>query len=318
MITYPLSIRKKECIQLDHELLLENIEDVETAILAEIEAFFGKKFIAEAWERLDTEGEGVIDFSEYLIYDFIAKDGTTVLKGIDERADTMNVPEEIMAMMKGSKLSAYEVYALAGKCFYKDIFTKVDFVVNTEDAGPAGMLFIGRLYPVASGYAPKLTGRYMPINHRESLLLGVMNRMKLDEDIHGRTDPGYFVSKNPELFYWFQQAIDHVEIINEVDEEELYQVYVSYYGFESRKAVKEKLITLEHLVLEEDDGATTVFSHRNDEGMLISEWVLTHNMLEVNAVSELHRKSGKDYLEMSLGNLVAHLHDKVENLDTIL
>lgn len=303
---------------MDHELLLEAIEDIETGILAEIEADFGKKFVEAAWERLDTEGEGVTDFSEYLIYDYIAEDGTTVLNGIRKRHETLGISNEIMEMMEKSKLSAYEVYTLAGKCFYKDIFTKEDYLVDQGDAGPAGMLFIGRLYPVDSVYAPKLTGRYMPISHRESLLLGVMNRMKLDDDDAGRIDPGYFVSKNPELFYWFQQAIDQVEIINEVNEEELYQVYVSYYGFKDRRAVKERLSDLDRLVLEEDDGATTVFSFRNHEGMLLSEWVLSHNMLEINSISEALRNESKQYLESALGDAVAHLSDKVENLDTIL
>lgn len=303
---------------MDFEILLEAIEDIETALLTLAEEVLGRETLDVAWRRLDAGSEGVVDFSEYLIYDYKQPAGDTFLSVVSDRCEELALDPNILTIMANSVISAYEVNRIGGKVYYKDVFTKVDYAVDPQVAGETGMLYIGRLYRVGECFIPKNSGRYVAISHRESLVKGIINRLRMYEESNERVSPEVFVKDNPEFFYWYLQALDQVDVETDPDDEVVYQVHVAYYGFEDRVVVKYALNGCADLVMEEDDGAVSVYSHRNSEGMVISEWVLTRNMLEVNANTQESRAEGKRILEEALTGLVTHLSDKVETLDGLL
>jgi len=249
-------------------------------------------------------------FNEWLIHDYLAGDKDPI---VDLYSRHERVDEATLTVFKGSVLSCFKVVVSGETVFFKDLFTRKDYPVETTSLLDDEGVILARLYPWEGQYffldeITTFEGAFEP-----HLLKGVMDKFNQAREFLGYLEIEEFLQRNSFLLYAFGNMVD--EILEENLDEPEYTVMESLYQVVEPRKVREVLKSHGQIkgILREEGIYQLII-----DGLVIGEIVDRRQQLEMNCNSRELMETGKEWVDEHLKDAVLHLKDTVLHLEDVL
>ncbi|MCH4887749.1 hypothetical protein EZV73_09200 [Acidaminobacter sp. JC074] len=246
-------------------------------------------------------------FNQWLIHDYRNAKGETMAELILE--------DEMKDVLMNSIHSVFKVIFEKNKIVFKDLFTAVDYVIESSETFENNDLVSVRIYPVEGKYLvvdnPEFYGAELEMTIRQS----IMN--KYNEYCSSNAPMGIedFIKDNSQLIYHLTNIIHYYE--NEMMEDDDMVVYVAEYAIKERELVLDMLLNTDHFQILEtyEDEMTLVVL---DDGVQIGEALVTSHKIELEAKSQTILDIGKSLIHKYAGDSAVFIKDLELGLDDLL
>ncbi|TCO80073.1 hypothetical protein [Marinisporobacter balticus] len=272
---------------------------------------FGEVMVNDKW---------IIDFNSWLIYDYKMKKGKTIIEKYHEFMEDQLSDEENEWIEKRiqSYLSLYELKRIEeNEGLLQDIFTKKEYWINLDQIQEMKSrdLILARRIKIAKQY--KLIGNtiYVPEIFRNDIEKNILIQY---EEYKYKSKYGSveeFLKSNRLLLEKYIEII--IDVTQETEDEESYNVWQSIYIIHDIKEVKQKLLNHEAVQLDYEENVNCYFRLVSDN-RLLAEIVLGNNRIELECTSESDRINTKKMIQSILGDLVKHYKDEVIGIESII
>lgn len=262
----------------------------------------------------------IIDFNAWLIYDYKMKDGKSFIEKYYEFMKNQLTKEEAEWIQKRieSYLSLYELKKIEGnEGLLKDLFTKKEYWINLDQIEDMKNkeLILARRMEISKQY--KLIGDtiYIPEIFKNTIDRNMITQY---EDFKEKNKYGTweeFLRSNSLLLEKYIEII--LDVTQETEDEEAYNVWQSVYIMNDIKEVKKRLLKHEYVQLDfEEDGS--YYFKIFEEDTLLAEMVLKNNRIELECTSKIDRDHTKKLIESILGECIKHYKDEIISIDDII
>jgi hypothetical protein len=198
---------------------------------------------------------------------------------------------------------------------FKDLFTGIDYVLDTEQAFEAGDLLSVRLYPVGDKYLILDNAEFYETSMEQTIRQSVMS--KYNEYCSSNEPIGIevFVKEHSQLVYHLTNIIHYYEA--ELEEESDLAVFIAEYAIKEREALLDSLLDTDYFQIIEtyEDEMTLVLL---DDGNQIAELLVTSHKLEIEANSKAELSISRSILEQYNEGRAAFIKEAELSLDDVL
>jgi hypothetical protein len=284
------------------------------AMSIEHEAFVIKA--KEAYEfGIEGRAEGLF-FSAYLTYHFTDDSGKTLLQKHLEKN-----PESPLNMIEESRFSVYEVRNYPAGVGLKDIFTRADFLLKSDEEMEEGDILVARLFKIGTDYFINDDYMIFPNTYKDAFVKGFMEKYNEYSRMNGIVDLEYFIKNQPLVLMKFVEILNGVEQ-ESYEAEEDYTVYQTIYLVADTNAARNLLASDEAFDITLEESGFFVASLYSDKGTedenLIAELILDGNRIEIEALDTFKQNLAKEKIGTLLGEIAVHFKDEVLSMDDLL
>ncbi len=249
-------------------------------------------------------------FNEWLIHDYLVRDKDAI---IDIYGANHPVDPEVAATFKGSVFSCFKTVKTGDRVYFKDIFTKEDYLLDSESLVDDEGVILARIYPCQNRYFFLDDVSTFHRDFEPHLLKGIMEKFSEARELLGYLDISEFLRRNTFLLYAYANMVD--EVMDQSLEEVEYTVHESLYQVLDQARVAEVLNHHGEIrIILRSEGIYQLIL----DDLVIGEIIDLKERLEMNCNSEALMDQGKQWIEAHLKEAVIHLKDSRLDLEDVL
>lgn len=228
------------------------------------------------FNNLDLDIDIEHGFNSWLIHDYKLADGTKLARKILKAKDMVEIIESAV-------YSAFKVHHEKKHLIFKDVFTNIDYVIESDQNFEDGDLICIRIYGIGSKFTvvdnPEFHDHALESTIRKSVMSKYNEYCSSNEPMA----IDVFIKEHSQLIYHLTNIIQFYE--SEMEDEVDLSVYVAEYAVKERKQLLEDLLASDHFLMIEsyDD---EIILNLLDDGKQIGESVVTHDRLEIETNSK--------------------------------
>ncbi len=246
-------------------------------------------------------------FNQWFIHDYKNSQGKTMTELVLE--------DDMKDVLMHSIHSVFKVMVEKNHIVFKDLFTSVDYVIDSSEVYENSDLVSVRIYPINGKYVlidnPEFYGKELEMTIRQS----IMNKYNEYCSTHSPMGIEVFIKENSQLIYHLTNIIHFYE--NEMMEDDEMLVYVAEYAIKGREELLDLLLNTNHFQIIEtfEDEMTLVIL---DDGIQIGEVLVTSHKLELETKSRTILDIGKTLINEYAGDKAVFIKDLELGLDDLL
>lgn len=292
-------------------------EAMDQIVLSAVE-IKSEDFLTEAkaiYEQgIEGRAEGLF-FTGYLTLDHRVKGVTLFEKFLEAH------PETVLSTISQMSFSVFEVMNYPAGMGLKDLYTKADYLLTSDEEPAEGDLIVGRLITAANQNYLAEDAMIFPASYKEAFRKGIMEKYNEYVTSHGLTSLEDFLRTETLVLMKF------VEILNEVEQESMdavedYTVYQTVFLVGDPVAFKNMLTSAPDFEISLEESSYLVAKLYTDKGTededLVAELVLDGNRIEIESLDEFRQNMAKEKMISTFGNTIAHFKDEVLSMDDLL
>lgn len=255
-------------------------------------------------------------FNDWLIHDYKKKDGSYIASDYFKNINS-NIIDGIdyFKVINNSIFSVYKVSIQKNNIIFKDIVTRVDYLIDTSEQYEDGDIIKVRLYPINNKNYIIENGTFYKSDFEKTIRKSIMSKYNDYCSVNEPMDIYEFVKDNSILIYHLTNIIKFYE--DALAGEDDLCVYIGHYVLKNRKKIIEMLKSDNQFQLEDDYNDETIFTLLTDK-MKSAEIVVAFNKIEIEATSKTLLTFSKSALEMLLNDLIAFVKDEELFLEDLL
>lgn len=265
-------------------------------------------------QGIEGRAEGIF-FTSYLTLDHKVEGKTLFEKFLSKH------PETVLSTISNMVFSVFEVMNYPAGLGLKDLYTKADYLLTSEDEPSEGDLIVGRLITAANQNYLAEDAMVFPASYKEAFRKGIMEKYNEYVTSHGLTALEDFLKTETLVLMKF------VEILNEVEQESIeavedYTVYQTVFLVGDPVAFRNMLLDAPDFEVSLEESSFLVAKLYTDKGTededLVAELVLDGNRIEIESLDEFRQNMAKEKMISTFGNIIAHFKDEVLSMDDLL
>jgi len=268
-------------------------------------------FLKGSESELEMQG-----FNDWFIHDYRTKENKSIsdLYIAEESPDQDEV--KILKVLSSSVFSAFERMAIKDKMIVKDLFTKLDYLLDENFESSSVMLV--RIYTMDHKHTLVESPEFLPDEYKSMLVKGMLEKYNEYCRLYAPVQMETFIKEHSLVLYRFLNIIDSTATEQALDEDEFIVHQSTYIIKESPKA-HTLMKNNENFILSLDDEAGAVFKLvAGEHKEVIAEIVLADDRLEIECTSANALDHSKEVIEDLLEENATHLKDEVLHIDDLI
>lgn len=294
-------MEKKIIEILDQGLALMSQEDMQGLVKEALETF--KSPFSGQTIDLDIDNE----FSDWMVNDYKIK-GQSIFE-----YKNMTGPEQ--ASIEASFVSIFKVSDEKDKIVFKDVFTQIDYLVQTTEVCRPGDLIKARLYPWQDHFLLISEPTFYDSNYESTVRKSVMYQYNSHCSVHGPSSVEDFIKGQSLMIYHLSSLIEYYEGVLE-DDESLY-VHLAKYKLDKKDDLLDVILDQNDFQLIEHNAYETLIHHMVAD-KIMAEILVDDQWMEVECTSKTDLMLTRERLEMLVGDKAVFLSESCLGLDDLL
>ncbi|WP_053957592.1 hypothetical protein [Inediibacterium massiliense] len=306
---------------MDFYNLTMNIEEKVLKFLIEYEedVQMAKKEFDQLCKAMQNDENMLIDFNEWLIYDYKGIDGKTwIQKYYEQQKEDLTQEEKVFIQKRiDSYLSIYELKESKDhKGKFEDLFTKKYEYIDLQTIEDVQIkdLVLARIIKT-SGHVYFYRPIYIPPIFKKSIERNIITKYNEYKEKTSYGNWENFLKNNTLLLQEYLGVI--TQVLDQKEDEEEYKVWQSIYILKDEKKVIQQLKKNEMIQLDFEERDYTIFK-LFDKDELLAEISIQKNKVEVECNSKGACIKAKKIIENILKEDIKHYKDEVLELDDLL
>lgn len=226
-------------------------------------------------------------FNSWFIHDYKFSNGKKIASLVLNDKDTIQTIEN-------SLYSTFMVHHEKNHVIFKDVFTNMDYIIESDQLFENGDLVCIRIYPVGSKHTVIDNPEYHDQGLEKTIRKSVMAKYN---EYCSNNEPiaiDVFIKENSQLVYHLTNIIQYYE--SEMEEDVDLFVHVAEYAVKEREHLLDLLLASENFQIIESYDDEMILNVI-DDGIQIGEAVVTHDRLELEMNSKGMLDIAKDLVK---------------------
>lgn len=293
--------------------MIERINEALDQLLASLDSYADEveealKLYKRPFKQYDMDIDIEHGFNQWLIHDYVTKGGHKFASKV------LNDKASIHAI-ETSVYSVFHVLKEKVGYVFKDVFTGVDYVIETDQLFEANDLICIRLYPVGEKNYIVDNALYYEKAFEPTIRRSVMNKYNEFCSTNEPIAIEAFIKSHSQLIYHLNNIVHFYE--NELEEESDLSVFVAEYAVKDKEALLDQLLDTEHFQIIESYEDEMILVLLDDQ-VQIGEVVVTPNKMEIEANTQTTLEFAKDIVKRSAGDKAVFVKEAELSIDDLL